>query len=215
MIAGFTKRFFIFRNYLIFALIVIFVLTFFAKHYAFFFFDLYITRFIQQINNPLIDQFLLFLSWLGNPPQVLMSLIIFPGALFIYGKRKEALMLLVSAIGAVGVSEIMKIIVLRPRPDAGLIHQVEKFFRNDSFPSGHVLYFIGFYGFLMFLSFTFIKKKLLRNLISGMLFLMLILIGVSRIYLGSHWFSDTLASYLIGSIWLYGMILIFRKYQLK
>lgn len=215
MTKGFVQRFFVFRNYLIVATLGILVLTFFAKQYAFFPFDLYLTKLIQQINIPVIEMLLLFLSWIGNPFQVVMSLIIFPAALFIYGKKKESLMLLVSAVGAVAISEVLKIIVLRPRPDGNLIHQVESFYRNDSFPSGHVLYFIGFFGFLMFLSFTLIRKKFWRNLISGILLLMLIMIGVSRIYLGSHWFSDTLASYLIGSIWLYFMVLLFRKYQLK
>lgn len=208
-------KFLTFRNYLITAIIAIFVLTFFAKQYVFFPFDLYITLLIQKINMPILENLLLFISWLGNGPQAIMSLIIFAIALIIYGLRKESLMLIVSTIGAVTISEVLKIIVSRPRPDASLIHQVEKFFRDDSFPSGHVLFFIGFYGFLMFLAYVKIKKRQLRNLFAGFFFLLILLIGISRIYLGSHWFSDTLASYLIGSIWLYVVVLIFKKIKVK
>jgi membrane-associated phospholipid phosphatase len=197
--------------FLVAEIATILILTAFAKHYAFFPFDLYITKQIQLINFFPFEQLLLFLSWLGNFYPTVGSLIV--GFLVLYSlKRKDlAIGLTVSAVGAVVISETLKRIVNRPRPDPSLIHQIEKFTRDDSFPSGHVLYFIGFYGFLLVATYTSIKSKLWRNIISAVLLIMIILIGISRIYKGSHWFSDTLASYLIGSIWLYLMVLLLRK----
>lgn len=209
------KRFFSFRDFLIAAIAAILVLTFFAKQYAFFPFDLYITKLIQTMDIPFVKELLLFISWLGNSSQALFSLVMVAGALFIYGLRKESLVLTLSTLGAVAISETLKAIILRPRPDPALINQIEKFFRPDSFPSGHVLFFMGFYGCLLFLTFVKIKKKSVRNFLTTILIGLIILVGISRIYLGSHWFSDTLASYLIGSIWLYIMILLYRKIKVQ
>lgn len=208
------SRFRLFQAFLVIEIIAILVLTAFAKHYAFFPFDLYITREIQLINFYPLELLLLLLSWLGNFYPTVFSLVI--GSLvFYFLKRKDlALGLVISAMGAVLISETLKRIVNRPRPDPSLIHQIEKFTKDDSFPSGHVLYFIGFYGFLLVATFTSIKSKFWRNIISALLLLMIILIGISRIYKGAHWFSDTLASYLIGSIWLYIMVLLLRKITL-
>ena len=211
MTSGFLKRFFLFRNYLIIVVIAIATLAYFAGNYAFFPFDLYITRQIQLIQNPVFGQLLLFITWLGNFYQAIFSLIIFAGALLIYGLKKEGLILTLSTLGAVTISETLKIIVLRPRPDPLLINQIEIFTRNDSFPSGHVLFYCGFYGCLLFLTYLKIKKKSVRNFLMGILLAMIILVGISRVYLGSHWFSDVYAAYLIGSAWLYIVILIFKK----
>lgn len=215
MTSGFLRRFSLFKIYLVIATVAIFVLTFFAKQYAFFPFDLYITKSIQLIEFYPFERLMLLLSWAGNVYQTIFSLAI-GGGLFLYWKRKDlAVGLLGSAIGAVVISETLKLIVSRPRPDANLIHQIERFTRDDSFPSGHVLYYIGFYGFLLFISFTLISNKFWRNIFSAFFLSLIILIGVSRIYIGSHWFSDTLGSYLIGSIWLYIVVLLFRKYDVR
>lgn len=197
------------------AAIGILILAFFAKRYEFFPFDLYITRQIQLIQNPLLESILLFISWLGNFQQTIFSVVIVVVLFWILKRRDLALGLLVSATGAVFISETLKSIVSRPRPDPTLVNQIEKFFKDDSFPSGHVLYYMGFYGFLLFATFVLIKRRLWRHILSGVLILMLVLVGVSRIYKGSHWFSDTLASYLIGIIWLYFVVLFFEKFQVK
>jgi membrane-associated phospholipid phosphatase len=211
MSPGFFNRFFSFRNYLLFSVAGIFILTFFAKQYAFFPFDLYITREIQLIRIPLFEELMVLISWLGNFYPVVGSLILAGGFLYYISRKDLALGLLGSSFGAVAISETLKVIVSRPRPDSSLIHQIEKFSRDDSFPSGHVLYYTGFYGFLLFAIFVLVKNKKWRNILSGILLSMIILVGVSRIYRGSHWFSDTLASYLIGSIWLYLVVFVYHR----
>lgn len=209
------KRHYYFEIILFFVIIGISVLALFAKHYPYFPFDLYITREIQEINWPFFSSFMIFVSWFGNFYQTLFS-ILGCAIIFFYFKKKDlGIGVLISAFGAVLISEVLKIIISRPRPDPTLIHQIEKFSRDDSFPSGHVLFYMGFYGFLLFLAYTQIKHVLWRRIITAVLFVWLILVGVSRIDLGSHWFSDTLASYLIGSVWLYIMILIFKKFRAR
>ena len=202
-----------FRFLLALAIVAILVLTFFAKKYAFFPFDLYLTNQIQRVEVSWFSALMLVLSWIGNQTQAIIFLILGFLLFWYFNKREYALGLLVSTTGAVVIAETIKFIVARPRPDPNMIEQVETFARADSFPSGHVLLYIGFYGFLLFSAFTLIKKPILRYIVCGMLGFMVGLIGVSRIYIGSHWFSDTLASYLIGAIWLYLMVLLFRKIE--
>lgn len=211
MVPGFFKRFFTFRSYLIGAIVGVAVLTFFAKQYAFFPFDLYITKIVQQLPDRFFGDILLFISWLGNyyPGQV--ALLIACVILVLLRRFHLSSGLFLSTVGAVAIAEIIKGFVGRPRPDPVLIHQLEKFFKDDSFPSGHVLYAMGFYGFLLFATFVLIRSRFWRNIISIVWLTVILLMGVSRIYKGSHWFSDTLASYLIGTVWLYIVILIYQK----
>ncbi len=211
MVPGFFKRFFTFRNYLIAAIIGVAVLTFFAKQYAFFSFDLYITKTVQQLPERFFGDILIFISWLGNFYQAQVSLLI--GCLIFVLLRRFHLSsgLFLSTAGAVAIAETIKGFVGRPRPDPTIINQIERFFKDDSFPSGHVLFAMGFYGFLLFATFVLIRNRFWRNIISVAWLTVIILMGVSRIYKGSHWFSDTLASYLIGTIWLYMVILVYQK----
>ncbi len=208
-------RLLIFRNYLILAIFAVTILTLFAKQYAFFSFDPYITKQIQQINLPVFESLLLFITWLGNFYQAIFTLIIFAGAFFIHGLKKESLILTLSTLGAVSISETLKLVVLRPRPDPLLVRQIETFYRSDSFPSGHVLFYMGFYGCLLFLTYLKIRKKSVRIFLMAILLGLVVLVGISRIYLGSHWFSDVLAAYLIGSAWLYFVILIYKRIHVK
>ena len=82
-----------------------------------------------------------------------------------------------------------------------------------SFPSGHVLYFTAFFGFLFYLAFTLLKQSWGRTLLLVALVGMLALIGPSRIYEGQHWASDVLASYLLGSVWLTLIVYLYRRGQ--
>jgi membrane-associated phospholipid phosphatase len=82
--------------------------------------------------------------------------------------------------------------------------------KDYSFPSGHVLYFTAFFGFLIFLAYTLFKHSWWRTLLLVILGVMVALIGLSRIYEGQHWASDVLAAYLLGSVWLTLSILVYR-----
>jgi undecaprenyl-diphosphatase len=74
--------------------------------------------------------------------------------------------------------------------------------QDNSFPSGHVLYFTAFFGFWVFLAYTLLNPSWWRTLLMVILGGMVALIGLSRIYEGQHWASDVLAAYLLGSVWL-------------
>lgn len=210
----FFRRVFTMRNMLIMVMIIFIILALFAKRYPHFPIDLVITKTIQQFHPLWFDSLMRFLTTMGDstfgPLMVTTAALL----LFIKHEKKAALLLLLSSIGIVIIGWIVKFTVARPRPDALLIQQYEHFIRPNSFPSGHVLLYLGLFGFLQIIVYTKLKQSPARSLLLFFLWLLILLIGLSRIYVGAHWFSDVLGSYLIGFVWLYGMVHIYRKINL-
>jgi membrane-associated phospholipid phosphatase len=99
----------------------------------------------------------------------------------------------------------VKDLVRRPCPTPNLVNVFAKLPRY-SFPSGHVMFYLGFFGFIWFLAFTLLKPSLKRSLLLVILGILTVLIGVSRVTLGEHWTSDVLGSYLLGSLTLAAII---------
>ena len=84
-----------------------------------------------------------------------------------------------------------------------------------SFPSGHTMFSVCIYGYLFYLAITKIKNKILRYSVSSLLLLVILSIGVSRIYVGVHFASDVLAGYLLGCCYLLFLIEVEEKFYLK
>jgi len=72
------------------------------------------------------------------------------------------------------------------------------------------MFYLGFLGFIGFLVFSLLKPSLKRSLLLVLFGGLILLIGVSRIYLGEHWASDVLGSYLLGSLTLVATIQFYR-----
>jgi undecaprenyl-diphosphatase len=96
--------------------------------------------------------------------------------------------------------------VLRPRPTRDLVRVVSEL-QEASFPSGHVVHYVTFYGFLFYLVFTHLKQRWFRTALLTLLAGIILLVGPSRIYMGHHWPSDVGGAYLVGTLWL-GVIII-------
>ena len=93
---------------------------------------------------------------------------------------------------------ILKNIVQRPRPNEfRLIDE-----RGYSFPSGHSMISMAFYGFIIYLIYKNIQNKYIKCITIIILSILIFLIGLSRIYLGVHYTSDVLAGFLISIAYL-------------
>ena len=91
------------------------------------------------------------------------------------------------------LNQALKIIVQRPRPtEYRIINET-----GYSFPSGHSMVSMAFYGFLIYLIYKNIKNKYLKISLTIILSLLIIMIGISRIYLGVHYTSDVCAGFLV------------------
>lgn len=211
----FLKRTFTFKNLLIVTILSFTALTFFAKQYDYFKLDLSFTLFIQGVNAFWFDLLMKLVTFMGNFSTVVVLVVLLAVYGFVLGKRHAPLMLVVSTLGGFLLSLFLKTLVGRPRPDPDLINQIGNFLWLDSFPSGHVLEAVSLYGFLLYIAYTQLKKSIFRHLIIGICAVVIILMGLSRIYLGAHWFSDVLGAYLVGFIWLSFVVYIYQRLKPK
>jgi undecaprenyl-diphosphatase len=69
---------------------------------------------------------------------------------------------------------------------------------GHSFPSGHTLFYVTFFGFLAYLAYAQLKPGRVRTAVLWATGLLILLVGPSRIWMGHHWASDVLASYALG-----------------
>lgn len=175
--------------------------------------DAAITLRLQKQDHPVFDRLMHVVSFPGFPPQSRIIPPVISAILWFRGMRLEAIFQL-AAWGTGGVSGLVKRIMKRGRPvtiNHSEIRVVKANIGGSSFPSGHVIIYMGVYGFLAFLSHVWIKSDAIRRAVVGSLVSMLALVGPSRVYLGHHWFTDVLASYLLGTTYLVGLTSLYRR----
>lgn len=170
--------------------------------------DLTITRAVQSEQGHVLDALMRGLSWVGWNPQASLLVALGISVLLLIGLRWEAVAAVFAASGT-AVGSLIKLLVIRPRPSADLVHVFGPL-STTSFPSGHVLLATTFYGFLGFLLYTLLKPSWYRVLGLCVIALIVILMGPSRIYLGQHWFTDVMGAYVLGSLWLALSIRVYR-----
>jgi membrane-associated phospholipid phosphatase len=199
----------IFQSYLLVAIIVFAILAVLAHTIAYFTFDLVISRDVQTMNAAWFDALMRFVSWFGFAPQVNLVALLLIAFLYITGLKWEAAVAFLSAAGISLIGFVIKLLVDRPRPSADLIHVMAQL-KDFSFPSGHVLFYTAFFGFLLFLTFTLLKPPVLRAILLFVFGALVALVGLSRIYEGQHWASDVLAAYLLASVWLAAVVWLYQ-----
>ncbi|HEY3311739.1 MAG TPA: phosphatase PAP2 family protein [Anaerolineales bacterium] len=199
----------LFQTALIFIAGAFGALTFLVKTTPSFAIDLQITKAIQQINFPSFAWLMSVVSWAGFNPQVVVITVLIILIIYGLGLHWEAVMAVVAAVLSTGVNLLVKDLVQRPRPGAAMVNVIE-ILNSYSFPSGHVMYYLGFLGFIGFLVFSLMKPSLKRSLFLVLIGIPVVLIGISRIYLGEHWASDVLGSYLLGTLTLVATIQLYR-----
>ncbi len=185
------------------------VLTFLVKTTPSFPLDLQITQGIQSINIPVFGWLMVAVSWLGFSPQsfIITALIIL--LILVSGLHWEALVALIAALLSIGLNVLVKDLIQRPRPGAALVHVLATL-TDFSFPSGHVMFYTSFYGFIIFLAYALLKPSIRRTLLVVVFGLPVLLIGISRVYEGEHWASDALGAYLLGALTLVAIIQLYR-----
>lgn len=172
-------------------------------------FDLAMTVKLQTWQNPALATAMRVASWPGFPPQ---SRIIPPaiiGAWLLRGRRRAAGFQL-AAWGGAAISTGLKELIQRPRPLPPEVRVVVAPLGGTSFPSGHVLTYVGFYGFLGFLLAEHLRDGPLRSASVASMASLLALVGPSRIQQGHHWTTDVVASYLLGTAYLFALVKAYR-----
>lgn len=177
-------------------------------------FDATITLAIQRQSNPVFARVMHLASWAGFPPQSRTLPWAIPGLIALYGNRIDAVFQF-AGWGTSAFSFVLKQFMRRPRPVAGRFNVVAARIGGTSFPSGHVINYTGVYGMLAYLAGQHVKNSRLRRGAVALLVAKIALVGPSRIYLGHHWFTDVVTSYLIGSSYLVALTAIYRRVRYR
>lgn len=180
-------------------------------------FDAAVTLKLQRREHPALETLMRAASWPGFPPQsrVIPPLII--GWLWLGRLRTEAAFQALGW-GASLLSTVTKAFMRRPRPSADSVEGLRVAtarLGGSSFPSGHVITYVGMYGFLAYLAYTLLRPRAARRIVVGGLLGLLALVGPSRVHQGHHWATDVTASYLLGSSYLIGLISLYRRRKAK
>ena len=139
-------------------------------------------------------------------------LIILTITLFVLIKNKKiGLSIILNLIVITGLNQILKYILQRPRPTEYRLIEETGF----SFPSGHSMVSMAFYGYLIYLIYKYVKNKDLKWISIVLLSILICSIGISRIYLGVHYTSDVLGGFLISLSYLIVYTLIVNRYLLE
>src|SRR5204862_5225879 len=103
----------------------------------------------------------------------------------------------VAASGSSLLTEAIKAIIARPRPDADLV-TVLAGASGHSFPSGHTLFYVTFFGYLAYVGYALWKPGRFRRAVLWVCGALMLLVGPSRIWMGQHWASGVLAWSALG-----------------
>ena len=135
------------------------------------------------------------ITWFGSATCLILLTVI----LFVIIKNKKAGLLIGTNLVIITIlNQTLKSLLQRPRPTGFRIINETGY----SFPSGHSMISMAFYGFLIYLIYKNAKNKYLKLTLIIILFILIISIGLSRIYLGVHYTSDVLAGFLLSIAYL-------------
>ncbi|MBI2451322.1 MAG: diacylglycerol kinase [Parcubacteria group bacterium] len=130
--------------------------------------------------------------------KLIFTLAISLAVIFFFKKRnKFANLILFSTVGAGILGQVLKLFFHRLRPDFGMILT-----SGSSFPSGHAALAVAFWGALMRVIGQSNWPKLVKFFFNSFLFLIILIISFSRVFLGVHYFSDVLGGLILGGSWL-------------
>lgn len=192
---------------LIIFLVISLIWTFLVYFNVFDNIDIKIYDFIISFKSDFNTYFFKIITFLCSIKFIALMCIISLLLTLIKKDKSYLLIMLVSIISSV-VNLIIKNIIRRDRPDKinWLITE-----SNFSFPSGHSMMATVFYGFLAYLLYKSKINKNVKVIVLIMTFILILLIGISRIYLGVHYTSDVIGGFLWGSTLLILIIGLTKK----
>jgi len=189
------------------------VLAVLAHEYAYFAWDLRLARAIQSIDFPGWAALMEWTSVFGNGLTSWGLTIATALMFFVWRRRSEGVGLALCTWGGSLVNRILKVLVGRPRPSAELVGFA---YGSDemSFPSGHVMFYVCFFGFLFFVAYALLPRATqARRIALVLLPIPVLLVGLSRVTLRAHWPSDVLGAYLLSGVWLTVSLDIYRRWK--
>lgn len=157
---------------------------------------------INNIMNDGLTPILKAITELGG-----VAFTVLAGVLIFMFCKKNRWFITIDLIGVTLVNQVIKHIIRRPRPN--VLRLVEE--SGYSFPSGHSMVSMAFYGIIIYLVYKNVSNKYLKWILIILLSLLILSIGFSRIYVGVHYFTDVAGGFLLGLAYLIIYINIYNK----
>ena len=162
---------------------------------------------LKKLSNPPLDRYMIALTWMAQGEITIPILIAISGILVYRHEALPALILAIALSGSWLLNGIFKSFFRRKRPD---LWASSKRPRDYSYPSGHSMSAISFYGLLAVILTQSLSIPL--GLTAPLAVFLTLGVGFSRVYFGVHWPTDVLSGWVAGGIWLasclYGLIQI-------
>jgi undecaprenyl-diphosphatase len=163
----------------------------------------YLKNHVSERNNEIMQ----FFTFLGTHEFLIpANLLLIAYFLFIRKHKWYSIKVPAIALSSLGLMFLLKHLFNRERPDIPLLQEA----KGLSFPSGHALMSVTFYGLIIYMVFKSVRNRELKWTLITLLILLIMIIGLSRIYLRVHYASDVMAGYCIGFLWL-----VFAVYMLN
>ena len=166
----------------------------------------YLKAHVSERNNDIME----FFTFLGTHQFLIpanLSLIAY--FLFIKKHKWHSIKIPAIALSSLGLMFLLKGLFDRERPSVPLLFEA----KGLSFPSGHALMSVTFYGLLIYMIFKSVKNPVLKWTLISLLVILIIIIGSSRVYLRVHYATDVIAGYCIGFLWLVFTVWMLNKIE--
>jgi membrane-associated phospholipid phosphatase len=150
---------------------------------------------VSERNNEVMEFFTFLGTHLFLIPANLALIAFF---LFIKKHKWYSIKIPALALSSLGLMFLLKNAFSRERPAIPLLKEAA----GMSFPSGHALMSVTFYGLIIYIIFKTVENKGLKWTLITLLVLLIMIIGLSRVYLRVHYASDVIAGYCVGFLWL-------------
>lgn len=171
-------------------------------------FDNQVRNALHTIASPPLTAFLRLVSNANGPVAMLLYTLAAAGLFLWRGYRTSAALVAITMFGGVCLDGALKLAFHRPRPAPYFGLPTPGTF---SFPSGHSLMSLCFYGVVAYLVSVHVDSPRWRFTLRACGVVMVLLVGISRIYLGVHYPSDVLAGFAAGLVWLTAIIFAYRR----
>lgn len=166
----------------------------------------YLKTHVSERNNEIMEVF----TFLGTHQFLIpanLSLIAY--FLFIKKHKWHSIKIPAIALSSLGLMFLLKGLFDRERPSVPLLFHA----KGLSFPSGHALMSVTFYGLLIYMIFKNVKNAPLKWTLISLLVLLILIVGMSRVYLRVHYATDVIAGYCIGFLWLVFTVWLLNKIE--
>lgn len=167
-------------------------------------FDKTVYSYIISAKSDMVTSFFKKVTFLGSAVPLIAICIV---SFIVLKNKKIAALILANLTISAALNFLLKNVIRRDRPIGYRLIEESGF----SFPSGHSMASMAFYGLIIYFVIRFVKNRVLKIFLSIMLSLLIILIGMSRIYLGVHYPSDVFAGFVLTVSYLIFYITIILK----